>query len=409
MGKKNSKHSTGSKGKVLILDGCQRSTLAGVRSLGGHGIEVTVGEDHLPCLASRSKYAAHAIKYASATANPRAFIADITSELRNHKYDMILPMTDISMYLAVNEYDNLSRLTRMPIAGKEAYLKAIDKGETIKLAQDLDIPVPKTFFINQISELPGIKAELDFPVVIKPRQSKYLTAGGWISTGVDYAFSYDELIQKMDRYKNLPALPLIQERLFGPGIGAFLLFNHGVEKAIFFHRRLREKPPSGGVSVLRESIIPDPAIKEYSIKLMKALNWHGVAMVEFKVDSRDNTPRIMEINARFWGSLQLAIDSGIDFPFMLYKMITTGDVPAAFDYKIGVKSRWFLGDLDHLLIRLLKSNVQLKLPPGYPGRMATLAAFLRFYQSKMKYEVLRLNDLGPFLMEFKEWLRQLSK
>lgn len=409
MSKTNSNHRADSKGKVLILDGWQRSTLAGVRSLGEHDVEVTVGEDHLPCLASRSKYAAHAIKYASAMSDPKAFIADITSELKRHKYDMILPMTDISMYLAVNEYDNLSRFTRMPIGGKEAYLKAIDKGETIKLAQDLDIPVPKTFFISQISELAGIKAELNYPVVIKPRQSKYLTTDGWISAGVDYAFSYDELIKKMERFKKLPALPLIQERLSGPGIGAFLLFNHGMEKAIFFHRRIREKPPSGGVSVLRESIIPEPSIKEYSIRLMKALNWHGVAMVEFKVDDRDNTPRIIEINARFWGSLQLAIDSGIDFPFMLYKMITTGDVAPAFDYKIGIKSRWFLGDLDHLLIRLLKSNVKLNLPLGYPGRIATLTAFLRFYRSKMKYEVLRLNDFGPFLMEFKEWLRQLSK
>jgi len=35
--------------------------------------------------------------------------------------------------------------------------------------------------------------------------------------------------------------------------------------------------------------------------------------------------------------------------------------------------------------------------------------FLRFYRPEMKYEVLRLDDLGPFLVEFKEWLRELSK
>jgi predicted ATP-grasp superfamily ATP-dependent carboligase len=396
-------------GKILVLDGRQRSALAAVRSLGRLGIEVTVGEDEIPCLASRSKYAAHAFKYASAMTDPGEFISDITAELNHHEYDMLLPMTDISMNLAVSHFDNLARLTRMPVAGKEAYLKASDKAETIRLSRELGIPVPKTFFINHTSELPEIKAELDYPVVIKPRQSKYLTADGWISSGVDYAYSFDELTEKMERYESHPALPIIQERLSGPGIGAFLLFNRGEEKAVFFHRRIREKPPSGGVSVLRESIIPDPVIRDYSVRLLKALNWHGVAMVEFKVDDRDNTPRIMEINARFWGSLQLAIDSGVDFPRMLYQMITTGDVTPEFDYKIGVKSRWFMGDLDHLLMRLLKSETQLKLPPGHPGRMATLLEFLRFYRPGMKYEILKLKDPGPFLMEVKEWLRQLRK
>lgn len=399
----------GLKGRVLVLDGHQRSTLAVVRSLGKQGIDVTVGEERIPCLASRSKYAARAFRYTSPRVDPKAFISDIVGELKRHKYEMILPMTDTSMFLAVNEFENLIRYSKMPVASKESYLKASDKAETIRLAQKLDIPTPKTFFIDGISDLHGIKDELKYPVVIKPRHSKYLSPNGWVDLGVDYADSFDELTLKMERFKNLPTLPMIQERLFGPGIGAFLLFNQGTEKAVFFHRRIREKPPSGGVSVLRESIPPDPVIRDYSVRLMKALNWHGVAMVEFKIDDRDNTPRIMEINARFWGSLQLAIDARIDFPFMLYKMITTGDVPAVFDYKAGVKLRWLLGDLDHLLIRLLKSETQLKLPPGFPGRLTTLIEFFKFYRAGMKYEILRSDDIGPFLMEFKEWVRHLGK
>jgi len=398
-----------SKGKILVLDGRQRSTLAVVRSLGKMGIEVTVGEDKIPCLSSRSKYAARAIKYTSPMIDPSGFIRDITAELDRGDYDMLLPMTDITMYLAIDEFDNLSRLTRLPVAGKEAYLKAIDKGETIRLSQELGIPVPKTIFIEHGSDLHEKESDLNYPVVIKPRQSKYLTAAGWISSGVDYACNFDELTEKLERYKDHPAMPLIQERLSGPGVGAFLLFNHGEEKAVFFHRRIREKPPSGGVSVLRESIIPDPVIRDYSVRLLKALNWHGVAMVEFKIDDRDNTPRIMEINARFWGSLQLAIDCGVDFPRMLYQIITKGDVEPVFDYKIGVKSRWLMGDLDHLLMRMLKSDARLKLPPGHPGRMATLLGFLKFYGRGMKYEILKFDDPGPFFEELKEWFVHLRK
>jgi predicted ATP-grasp superfamily ATP-dependent carboligase len=395
--------------RVLVLDGSQRSALAVVRSLGAQGIEVTVGEERIPCLASRSKFAARAFKYTSPKTNPAAFIADIVNELERDSYDIILPMTDTTMILAANEFEQLALYARLPISGKDSYLKASDKAETIRLSQKLDIPTPKTFFINKLNDLGDVKNELKYPVVIKPQQSKSLGPDGWIDLGVDYASSFDELTRKMERYKNLPSLPMIQERIFGPGIGAFLLFNRGVERAVFFHRRIREKPPSGGVSVLRESISPDPIIREYSVKILKELNWHGVAMVEFKVDGRDNTPRIMEINARFWGSLQLAIDAGVDFPFMLYKMITEGDVPPVFDYKTEVKLRWLLGDQDHLLIRVFKSDAVTKLPPGYPGRLATLIEFLKFYQRGMNYEILKSNDPGPFLMELKEWFRLLGK
>lgn len=405
----NKAKTDGIKGKVLVLDGRQRSTLAAVRSLGRAGIEVTVGEDRIPCLASRSKYAAGTLEYTSPATDPGLFIADVTRELERREYDMLLPMTDITMSLVVDNYDNLSNLVKIPIAGKSDYLKAIDKTEIIRVSQDLGIPVPKTHFIGSISDLYNIREDLSFPAVIKPGQSKYLTSDGWISVGVDYAFDFDELIRKMDNYKKLPSLPMIQERISGPGIGAFLLFNRGVEKAIFFHRRIREKPPSGGVSVLRESIDPDPAIKEYSIRLLKALNWHGVAMVEFKIDQRDNAPKVMEINARFWGSLQLAIDSGIDFPYMLYKITSTGDVAPAFDYKVGIKTRWLLGDLDHLLIRLFKSNSRLNLPPGSKSRIATLVDFLKFYQPGMRNEILKLSDPGPFLRELREWIHHLAR
>jgi len=67
--------------------------------------------------------------------------------------------------------------------------------------------------------------------------------------------------------------------------------------------------------------------------------WHGVAMVEFKV-SADGTPYLMEVNARFWGSLQLAIDAGVDFPWLLYQLATGRDVESDDDYVTGVKSRW---------------------------------------------------------------------
>ena len=81
------------------------------------------------------------------------------------------------------------------------------------------------------------------------------------------------------------------------------------------------------------------------LKLLKKLNWYGVAMVEFKADIRDNIPKLMEVNPRFWGSLPLAIYSGVDFPWLLAKMAINGDIEPITSYKKGVKLRFLYMDL----------------------------------------------------------------
>jgi predicted ATP-grasp superfamily ATP-dependent carboligase len=206
-------------------------------------------------------------------------------------------------------------------------------------------------------------------------------------------------------HKQIP-LPLIQERVNGPGSGLFALCEHGNIRAAFAHRRIREKPPSGGVSVLREAIPVEPATLRYAEKLLSALNWHGVAMVEFKFDNADMTPKLMEINGRFWGSLQLAVDAGVDFPWLLYCMYQGKPMENNLAYRSGVKTRWFLGDVDHLLIVWTHRRKSLALPPNHPGRLKTALLFLTSFRPSVKSEVLKMSDMVPAWVEFRQYLRE---
>ena len=84
--------------------------------------------------------------------------------------------------------------------------------------------------------------------------------------------------------------------------------------------------------------------------MLRSLKWHGVAMVEFKKDERDNEFKLMEINPKFWGSLALSIRCGVDFPYLAAQMAYTGDIKKAGAYKTGVRYRWlFPDDTLHLL------------------------------------------------------------
>jgi len=78
---------------------------------------------------------------------------------------------------------------------------------------------------------------------------------------------------------------------------------------------------------------------------MKALNYTGVAMVEFKVNYKTGDWVLIEINGRFWGSLPLAVAAGANFPFYLYQMLVKGKRDFPQNYRTGLYCRNLLADL----------------------------------------------------------------
>jgi predicted ATP-grasp superfamily ATP-dependent carboligase len=127
-------------------------------------------------------------------------------------------------------------------------------------------------------------------------------------------------------------------------------------------------------------------------------------MVEFKRDARTGTPYLMEVNGRFWGSLQLAIDSGANFPVRLVEACTGVALPPDTGYRTGVRVRWLWGDVDHLLLRLLRPARALALPFGAPSRGRVVLDFLAACGPRVRNEVWRWNDPMPFVRESLDWV-----
>ena len=179
---------------------------------------------------------------------------------------------------------------------------------------------------------------------------------------------------------------MIQEMIprQGPGYGASILMNeNGQVKAWFVHKRLREYPVTGGASTLRESVKCDD-IRDMAVELLKALDWFGVAMVEFKLDPRDGLPKLMEVNPRFWGSLSLAITAGVNFPHLLYRMSRGEKFQPVNNYQIGKKSRWLLpGDILHFI--------------HHPQRSSLTSEFFNFWDANTVYDIISLKDPLPTL------------
>jgi len=394
---------------VFVTDGEQRATLAVVRALGRAGISVTVGSEGPRSLAGSSRYCTGKVCYPSPSKDARGFQAFLREEMMGGGCRVLLPMTDVTMRLVAQMRAYLVSHVRLPIPSEEEIKLAQDKRQILLLALQLGIACPETFMLQESESLAEVAQRVRYPVVVKPRFSWFLRDGTCVPGTVQYARDPEDLLSKYQSFHRQIPFPLVQEKIEGEGRGVFLLVWDGELKAAFCHRRLREKPPWGGPSVYCESVTLDKELLQKSFELLQATGWQGPAMVEFKVDNRDGRAKLMEVNGRFWGSLQLAIDAGINFPLLLYRLANGEDVPPQLNYQVGVKSRWLLGDLDHLLIRLAGHGELNGCSSQGASRLRTCLDFMKFYERNLRYEVFRLEDPGPGWYECKSYFGGLLR
>lgn len=389
---------------VLVLDAKQRSALAVTRSLGRlANLRLTTADASAEALAGCSRFSSVYLSSPSSELDPVAYLRWMAETLACNHYDLVIPVTEITSQLLLMNQQQLPNL-RLPFASYEKVMQLADKGELVKLAREQNVPCPESRWYASAADL-DVEAE-SFPVVIKPCLSKIYTDSAWIATRVRVVFSKAELQEELQRSSYLHTHPfMLQEFIPGHGAGIFCLYDKGKPLAFFAHRRLREKPPEGGVSVLSESVPIDPQMQAYANKLLSAAQWHGAAMVEFRISPEGN-PYLMEVNTRFWGSLQLAVDSGVDFPALLWasELADSGrgqPLAVSAHYRVGQQLRWLLGDLDSLYI-YLKGDYTLV------QKLQRLLQFLTPRFHNRRHEVNRWGDQGPARHELLGYLKHLS-
>lgn len=338
-----------------MTDSSERSALAIIRSLGSKGIEVVAADSLRLTPGGLSKYSKKALLYPCPEKDAEGFITFMLEHVKNNKYEVLIPPGDATSYLFSYHKDDFSPYVNVAIPDYGRYIKTYDKALTIKIAKEQKIPYPKTFFVREIKDVKLIAREIPYAAVIKPRSKTVwlgnkavimkVTQRNYANNSKELINRYTEIISNYKELISMDYLPMIQEYIPGEEFGAEFVFANQEPKGIFVHKRIRSYPITGGASTLRESVKQEE-LKDLGIKILKALQWTGVAMVEFKIDSRDGTPKLMEINGRFWGSLPLAIRCGVDFPYLLYQMITGKGFASVVDYATGVRQRWLLpGDL----------------------------------------------------------------
>jgi len=397
---------TGKTRSVLVSDGDQRSALAAVRSLGRSGYRVFVCSSSGRSIAGASRHtiAEHAVS--PPLTDPSRFAQDVASLIAKLEIDLFLPMTE-EAFNAVFASPELFTRVCIPSATAEQFRAVSDKKRVLEAAPFCGLKVPAQVVMSKPADLDKmVQAALRFPIVLKPARSVAQVGTKQLKVGIVHCSDQTELRRAVEAVPGEAYPLLLQARVIGPGVGIFLLLWDGELVAKFAHRRLREKPPAGGVSVYRESIAADPSLVNRSRRLLEGFGWRGVAMIEYKIDEATGVPFIMEINGRFWGSLQLAIDAGVDFPSLLVARAFGERASGPHEYKLGIRSRWEWGGVDYLIARIRRNDLDLSLAPGAPGRVRAVLSALVPWIPGDRLEIFRLSDPAPFFRETVQYFRR---
>jgi predicted ATP-grasp superfamily ATP-dependent carboligase len=390
---------------LLVTDGDERAALAVVRSLGKAGYTVHVGGPRRRTLAAVSRLAHASFVTPDPLSSPDEFGETVISYAAAQGLRLVLPVTEASLLAVLAVRDRMPDVA-VPFPPVDVFRSVNDKLALAATARDLGLAYPPQWVLDTRDD--AVHLDLDaipFPVVLKPSRSVGESNGTRSKQRVRHARDANEFRAQIATLSPAAFPLLVQRRIVGPGQGVFLLRWNGTIVAAFAHRRLLEKPPSGGVSVYAEAVALDPALLAQSERLLDAYGWQGVAMIEYKIDSATGTPYLMEINGRFWGSLQLAIDAGVDFPRLLVECALGEPVATHATYRVGQRGRWWWGEVDHVLARFRRSDAQLALPEDAPSRGRTLAQFLSRWRPGEGDAVFQFSDPIPFLYETARWFR----
>ena len=290
-----------------------------VRSLGRHGIPVCVIDDE--CSISRfSHYATHAVRVPDLRDETRAVEAVLETRHRLGLEGWILYPTRDEIVAALSRHrPALADFFRVPTPGWQSIKWAWDKRNTYRLAEELGIPVPQTWYPQDLSDLESIAIEP--PLVVKPAIKEH-----FIYATKSKAWRADSRAELDKRFLEAAAIVapgevMIQELIPGDGRQQFAycaFFKNGRAIGSMVAGRRRQHPPEFGRASTFVETVDLPVLEELSQRFLRAIDYYGLVELEYKLDPRDRQFKLLDVNARTWGYHTLGLQAGVDFPYLLF-------------------------------------------------------------------------------------------
>lgn len=390
---------------ALVLGEDTRSFLSVIRSLGEMGIVVDVVCYDKTSAALESKWVNNVWNYNYQAYRIEDWVTAVINCINTNKYDLVFPCDERAIYPLSNYRDKITSNTKLALPNQAVREHLFDKFLTRKIAAKCSVRVARGDLISlagktyeQLCEAYSTK------FVIKPTES--FSEDKLASRNKVAIISHQGEYQEYLKHSDISGQQFLVEEYFaGTGEGVSLFACNGKVQYMFAHTRVNE-PRTGGGSSYRKAIPVDPGMAQACISMCEETAYDGVGMFEFKKNYATDEWILIEVNARFWGSLPLAIHAGIDFPryyaeYLLGKY-EIKQSPSA-NYKLNAHARSFTSDI-------YDTRAEMQYLAETEGQFSSIAHTLR---RLMSYSRLFTNetidsyskqDTQPFKTEFKQLL-----
>lgn len=388
----------GASGKVLVVGDDTRSFLATVRSLGRRGLEVHVAPYQLGAPALRSKYirAIHRLPYY--LDGGERWLQAVEALFRTERFDLVIPCEERALLPLYRHRDVLEPLCRLAIPDAAALAAFFDKYSTRELAAGAGVPVPRGRLLSVADTSETLLAEFSLPLVLKHRRS-YSWQELYVRKAAAVVETRAELAHWLQANRDEIDQVFAEAYFAGLGGGVSVLCDHGRVLLAFEHQRAHEVT---GSSFYRRSMAIDRARRDAVAAMAAAIGYTGLAMFEFKLDTQSGAWRLLEVNARPWGSLPLPVALGVDFPYGLYRLLVDGQALPPAEYRPDMYARNFIPDLWQVRSALPRLR-------GWAARLGHLGAWLwefrRIPSGREVQDVWVRDDPAPAYAELRQFAR----
>ena len=314
-----------------------------VRDLGRRGVPVLMTDNNSGGSRVPSRYAAKRL-----VPDPHHDDEGFLDELERIARDLpqravLFAGRDDYLLPVVGAAERLDPYFLMPFSRQGVMTRLLDKWQQFEAAQRVGVDAPRSALLLSAADAEAAVADFAFPAILKPTTAQ---AGqrhlGMKVVPVKTAAHLPEAYARSSVCGPL----LIQEHIPGEDDETYYLGSYLNEQsqplAVFTGRRLRQYPRGFGAARSAESVWV-PEVADAGLRLLQELRFHGVSHVEFKRDHRDGRYKLIEINARHYGTNALAAASGVDLSAAAYNDVL-GRPFAASRQREGV--RWLIARRD---------------------------------------------------------------